>query len=284
MTKLSIPVLLVAALPCVRAEPTGFLADDFAASGDWPAAALEWRRLAADIGPGDDSANCLLLATDAYRQGGDLDRMERTLDRAAVAGNGSHPAAVWLHLRLDESRRHWASAMLYAEELRDAAADVGDETLRRHAAGALAANALLAGNLDEARAAVAGDPERTAALETYLAGHDKSPTVGGLLGIVPGLGYAYSGEWGNMVRSMLLNGLFGWAMWECADKEDWGLFAVTTFFELTWYTGSIYGGIDAAHRHNRDRLDAAERALRGDGRPVLQHSGTLPVLSLRLAF
>ena len=291
------PLLLVAVLaslgafaeesalsPGALAAPRGALADDYAATGDWAQAALEWRRLAADLGPGVESRHCLLLATDAYRQGGDLDRMGRMLERVDDVGAETGPSAVWLHLRLDESRERWASAMLYAEELRDKAAADGNEALRRHAAGAFAADALRAGSPDEAREALAGDPARLAALDAYLAGHDKSPRIGGLLGMVPGLGYAYSGEWGNMVRSMLLNGLFGWAMVECAEHDEWGLFAVTTFFELTWYTGSIYGGIDAAHRHNRDRLDAVDRELRGDTEPVLRHGTGVGLFQLRLEF
>ena len=129
-----------------------------------------------------------------------------------------------------------------------------------------------------------GDADKLRLVEDYAAGSDKSPTVGGLLGIVPGLGYAYSGEWSNMVRSMVLNGLFGWAMFECADREEWGLFAVTTFFELTWYTGSIYGGIDAAHRYNRERLENAAAALRDRPVPSVGRAPGVPLLGVRLEF
>ena len=136
---------------------------------------------------------------------------------------------------------------------------------------------------DDARAALEGDPNAEA-LERYLAGRDKSPRLGGLLGIVPGLGYAYSGEYGNALRSLLLNGLFGWAMFATAEDDQWALFAVATFFELTWYTGSIYGGIDAAHRHNRERLDSAVREIRGDDAPHIGHRLGLPLLKVDLAF
>ncbi len=101
--------------------------------------------------------------------------------------------------------------------------------------------------------------------------------------MVPGLGYAYSGEWGNMVRSMILNGLFIWAMTETAIDDEWALFGVCTFFELTWYTGSIYGGIDAAHRHNAARLDGAVRAVQGDGGADVE-TGALPVVKLKFRF
>ena len=32
--------------------------------------------------------------------------------------------------------------------------------------------------------------------------------LGGILGIIPGLGYAYSGEYSNAARSLILNSLF----------------------------------------------------------------------------
>jgi len=39
---------------------------------------------------------------------------------------------------------------------------------------------------------------------------------------------------------------------------------VITFFEFTWYSGSVYGGIDAAQRYNRRRLDSAVNSVNGD--------------------
>ena len=55
-------------------------------------------------------------------------------------------------------------------------------------------------------------------------------------------------------------------------------------FELTWYSGSIYGGIDAAHRYNQRRLDNAVHELRGDDAPRLEREARLDVFSLRIAF
>jgi len=88
-----------------------------------------------------------------------------------------------------------------------------------------------------------------------------------VLGLVPGLGYAYSGEYANAVRSLILNSLFIWGMVEAAEHEEWGIFAVVTFGEITWYSGSIYGGLDAAHRRNRRRLESALTDVRGAARP-----------------
>jgi hypothetical protein len=80
---------------------------------------------------------------------------------------------------------------------------------------------------------------------------------------VPGLGYAYSGEYSNALRSLILNGIFIYAMSDTAANEQWGAFTALSFFELTWYTGSIYGGIDAAHRYNKDRFERCRSVITG---------------------
>ena len=259
------------------------LAASLCESRDFARSALEYRRLAADLEPDDPALPGLYLAAaDAYRQEGGWDRMERMLDHAEDVGAGGSEPLLFLRAARAEGVRDWLSAADYAEEL--ATVHGRDEPLSIWARGAAASNYLRAGDPASARALVAGDAASEAAIDRYLAGHDKSPRLGGILGIVPGLGYAYSGEWGNMFRSILLNGIFGWAMYETADRDQWGLFAVSTFFELTWYSGSIYGGIDAAHRHNRDRLDAAVREIRGDGPPQLRRDAAVDVFSLRLSF
>jgi tetratricopeptide (TPR) repeat protein len=252
-------------------------------SGDFARSALEYRRLAADLDPSDKSLPGLyLVAADAYRAEGAWGRMEKMLDHAEDAGESGSAPLLLLRTEHAEGGKNWLSAADYAEEL--AAVDPRNERLAAWARGAAASDYLRAGDAEAARGAISGDSAREAALDRYFAGHDKSPRVGGLLGIVPGLGYAYSGEWGNMFRSIFLNGIFGWAMFECADREQWGLFAVSTFFEMTWYTGSIYGGIDAAHRYNRNRLDTAVHELRGDGVPRLERDTRLEVFSLRISF
>ena len=79
------------------------------------------------------------------------------------------------------------------------------------------------------------------------------------MGLIPGFGYFYSGEYASGLRAILLNGLFIYGMIDTADKDEWGAFAVISFFEFTWYGGSIYGGIDAAYRYNRQRVRLGRR-------------------------
>lgn len=258
----------------------------------WLQAALEFRRLALGEEDGERAAGWYWMAAREYSRAGDRKRAWKYLDRAEDADGERSlelPLA-WLRARQAEAERDWASAGFYYESLGRKAEDREDRDgwMAVAARGAAAAH-LREGEFGEAMAALDGLPdagEAEAAREAigaYAAKGDKRPWVGGVLGMVPGLGYAYSGEWGNMARSMILNGLFIWAMVETAEEDQWALFGVSTFFELTWYTGSIYGGIDAAHRHNRERLDGAVRAVQGDGEAEVDR-GALPLVRLQFRF
>ena len=292
-TAFLVPILAAAALcapageaPEARIAPSLALAEEFLSSGDGSAAALEYRRLEADADPADAElrGSLLLAAADAYRTDGAWERMGRVLDRAesdSAVRRSIDGELLLLRMLRSEGLREWASAAEWGETLAESRRDPSESARVSRLA---AADWLLAGSPDEARRAT-DDPAALAAIERWERGSDRSPTVGGLLGIVPGLGYAYSGEWGNAFRSIVLNGLFGWAMYECAAHDEWGLFAVTTFFELTWYTGSIYGGIDAAHRYNRERLEDAARDVRGDApSPALRRAPAVDLFRVRLAF
>lgn len=276
---------ICAAMPSAAGPAQASLAEDYASSGDHAAAAREFRRLEAAAAPGDAGLRgaLLLSAAESYRQIGDWSRMGRMLDKLEEESDLRRPIEgeiAFLRMKRAEGLGEWASAAEWGETLADSLD--GDHALaaRRLAA----ADWLMAGDADSARAAAAGQNGCRDAIDRYDRGCRKSPKVGGWLGVVPGLGYAYSGEWGNAMRSLFLNGIFGWAMYETADHDQWGLFAVTTFFELTWFTGSIYGGIDAAHRYNRDRLGAAADEIRGGAAPALVPDHRLDILSLRLEF
>lgn len=268
---------------CQAAQRLEF-AEELLRAGQNRDAALEFRRIAADSEDAEDRAALEMLAAASYLGGGDLDRARRALERGEDNFSGPPSVPAYLRLAIAEGRRQWLSASLYAETLRQLADDSGDANLSSYAASARVADALLARDFDEARAAAADDPQRLAVVDAYLRGSDKSPTVGGLLGLVPGLGYAYSGEWGNALRSIVLNGLFGWAMYETAERDQWALFGVSTFFELTWYSGSIYGGIDAAERRNRERLEKAASELRQEPAPAVRRGSGIDLFRVGLAF
>jgi len=86
-----------------------------------------------------------------------------------------------------------------------------------------------------------------------------------------------------LISSWILNDLFIYGMADTADNEQWGAFSIITFFELTWYSGSIYGGIDSAHRYNERRLDECLDSVSGSAE-ISADLNVLPLISLRFTF
>jgi len=87
----------------------------------------------------------------------------------------------------------------------------------------------------------------------------RSPVLAGLLGVVPGAGHLYVGEYTAALSALVWNGIFGWAIWEAVDRRFWSIAAVLGIFETMWYGGSIVGAVSGAHRFNRDaRLNAMD--------------------------
>lgn len=260
------------------------LALRLAADGDHAGAAIEFRRLSLAVEPPEQRSAYLWAAASELCAAGEgalataaLDEADRQTARphwcipalrADIAGRNRDPA---------EAAFHWRSALKSAPGL-----DERTWTARR-LAGALVRDGdpLAAG--EALRESGRNEDAAMSALVRYRTGRDRRPLVGGLLGLVPGLGYAYSGEYASAGRSLILNGLFIWAMTYSAREEQWGAFAVAGFFEATWYSGSIYGGVDAAHRFNERRREDCAAIVERDASwaPVYP---TLPVMSLRLAF
>ena len=265
-------------------DPTLQLAVKLAGDGDHHGAAVEFRRLALASSDPKTQGACYWSAAHEYWMSKDLDAEDRMLNQAEDASPELRSEALLLRTERELSLRSWETASFYSQSLLDSPATAELKTL---AARKLAAARLQQKNVPAAREALSKSPtnlgEATTALDTYAAGHDKKPKVGGLLGMIPGCGYFYSGEYANGLRSILLNGLFIYGMADTANHDQWGAFTVITFFEFTWYSGSIYGGIDAAHRYNRNRLDSAMDAINGESgfEPDYQQ---LPTLVLQFRF
>ena len=80
----------------------------------------------------------------------------------------------------------------------------------------------------------------------------KDPLIAALLSVVPGGGHFYLGQWGTGLTSLTWNALFIFAAVSAWLSGDWGIAVVLTFAELGWYSGSTFGAIAGAFRHNRD--------------------------------
>jgi hypothetical protein len=270
------------------ADDTGTLrlAAELAIEGRHESAAIEYRRLALDATNADARAAYWWAAGCAYARARQWPSAEAMLDRSEEESSALRLPAVLLRVDTAIGADDLRQARFYLDGLIGVASiGMTNDWIR----GRAAAVALREGQPEKSREHIAGisqreDRERAqAALAEYARGRDRLPAIGGLLGMIPGLGYVYSGEYANALRSLLLNGLFVWGMVETAQERHWGTFAAISFFEITWYSGSIYGGIDAAHRFNRNRLDACLRDV--DTLPTPQPDWqSLPAVTLRFSF
>ncbi|MBI3327818.1 MAG: tetratricopeptide repeat protein [Nitrospinae bacterium] len=98
----------------------------------------------------------------------------------------------------------------------------------------------------------------------------KSPAMAGALStVVPGTGHFYTGRFRDGAMALLLNGAFLVAGIEAVAAGNEAAAGLLFFFEAAWYAGSIYGAVNAAHKHNRDQEDRWLQGLE------LQHSQAL---------
>lgn len=273
-------VAMAADLPA----PALRLAVGLVEENDHGGAAVEFRRLALEASRPAERGAYYWAAGYEYFRCSKYESVDKMLNHAEDEEAELKIPALLLRGETARASKQWSEAAFYYETVLGGEVSDDEKSL---AAKRLAGTKLAQKDVAAARDALNRSPaksgEGTAALESYAAGHDKKPKVGGMLGMIPGFGYFYSGEYANGFRSILLNGLFIYGMVDTADKDQWGAFAVITFFEFTWYSGSIYGGIDAAHRFNRNRLDSAVGAINGEAGFAPDYK-QLPTLVLKFTF
>jgi hypothetical protein len=78
----------------------------------------------------------------------------------------------------------------------------------------------------------------------------KSPVIGGILSIVPGLGHVYAGRPGDGLRSLLINCSFFSLSYFSFKEQMPVLGAVFGLIELFLYSSNIYGGVNAVLQEN----------------------------------
>lgn len=93
-------------------------------------------------------------------------------------------------------------------------------------------------------------------LEEYGALPQKSPLAAGVLSaILPGAGHLYVDRPNDALMAFLLNGAFIWGTIEAAEREQWGLAGLLGTVELFWYSGTIVGSVNGAHKWNNREKD-----------------------------
>ncbi len=261
-------IAMSSALISVTADTnTLILAKELLEENSFELSAIEFRRFAMESDKDDEKAAAYLYSSYAYLQSEEarssnemLDRSEETAATSDYTKEHSLLSAESARLQFDAD-----SALYFYEELAGDSMPADFQTFaRRRSAGIYFSQGKVDAARSELEASPADEGSSLEALETFIDGNNKSPLAGGLWGLIPGAGYWYSGEVANGFRSLILNSLFIYGMVSTAEDEQWGAFAIITFFELTWYSGSIYGGVDAAQRYNQDRFETALQGIESD--------------------
>ena len=284
---LLLPILGTLLAPVMADDLTFQLALDLLKENSHELAAVEFRRFAMETDQQPEQSAAFLYSGYAYLQAGQGLSTEEMLDRAESADRASAYANEHSLLSAENARlmKDPDTALYFYDLLSEDPENSDFQTfaIRRSAAIELARGDILAARI-QLENSLGDETASLRALDAFANGKDKSPLIGGLWGLIPGAGYWYSGETANGFRSLLLNSLFIFGMVNTAQEEQWGAFAAIAFFEVTWYSGSIYGGVDSAQRHNKDRLDAAIYAI--DGRTSYQPDPgiTAPIFKLKILF
>ena len=133
---------------------------------------------------------------------------------------------------------------------------LGNTEEKQSAAKLLILSQVEVGNWENARS-LAGkyfeaDNKINTILESQRHLRYKSPAAATFLGIVPGLGYFYSGHKQTALSAFVLNGLLGYATYTSIKKENYGMAALTGIFATSFYIGNIYGSGKSARRFNKN--------------------------------
>ncbi len=186
------------------------LARELFESGDAAGAGLEYRRLAMSSVQPEEQAGFYWAAAKAYHEAGAFQISERMLDRAQDAGGDIDENVVnflrgenaWAERKVDEAEFFFRGLAERAED------DEVKDWASRRLASAYMQNRQVARAEEALRGAPGDQVVGLDALAVYAKGTDKNPKLGGWLGLIPGLGYAYAGEYANALRSLILNSIF----------------------------------------------------------------------------
>lgn len=246
-----------------EADATLHFADHLFLDGDYYRAISEYRRyLFATKGRGDEAPRAAMAIGEALLRGEQLDAAGRQLDGVATRT---------LDLKLRREAL-FGSGLAYLEDNRPEMAKPRfrlivedkdtDPATALHARWLLAWGHFDAGELDKAREVFSVLAAQgvfaqeaagvVAALDAKTKLELKDPLVAALLSIIPGAGHLYLGQWATGVTSLAWNALFIAAAVSAWISGDWGVAIVLTFLELGWYSGSMFGAVAGAYRHNRD--------------------------------
>ncbi len=90
-------------------------------------------------------------------------------------------------------------------------------------------------------------------LEKAMEIQKKKPIIAGVLSIVPGVGYVYTGHKQTALSAFIMNGLLAFATYSNFKNDNYGMGVLTGVFNLSFYFANIYGSIKSANRFNEQQ-------------------------------
>jgi putative component of membrane protein insertase Oxa1/YidC/SpoIIIJ protein YidD len=79
---------------------------------------------------------------------------------------------------------------------------------------------------------------------------EKKPALSGIISIIPGAGYFYTGHKQTAVSAFIINSLLSYATYTNIKSQNYGMAVLTGLFNLSFYIGNIQGSIKSAKRFN----------------------------------
>jgi tetratricopeptide (TPR) repeat protein len=240
------------------------LARDAFERGQYPQAAIEYERFVYFF-PEDPRRGQALLAVGRSHMGANnldaaVQAFERLIDspHGKVLTAGSPGVTAYLLLsRCHEAQGKQAQAVVDLENLIVCTSDPDVEDQARYRIGWLY---LESAAIDSARRQFGriGSPNadryRLADLNQAMDRFDelptKSPTLAGALGLVPGLGYLYCERPRDALVAFGVNAGLALAAIEAFEQDMETLGVLVGLVGLGFYTGSIHGTVNAAHKYN----------------------------------
>jgi TolA-binding protein len=102
----------------------------------------------------------------------------------------------------------------------------------------------------------------------------KSPALAGLMSaVIPGTGHFYTDRYRDGTVALLLNAAFLAAGIQAVSTGHEAAAGVLLFFEAAWYSGAIYGAVNAAQKYNRDTEARWLQGLERQHSPALRSIG-----------
>lgn len=79
----------------------------------------------------------------------------------------------------------------------------------------------------------------------------RSPVLAGFFSIIfPGLGQVYNGDYGDAFAVLIVNGVFGYLIYDALKYKNYVETGIFGFLEIGWYSGTVYGAVRGAQKYN----------------------------------